>query len=138
MRFLLDTDVLSASYRIERWPGLRSWLGARSDSDIFISAISIGEIWRGILKLASRDAERARQIQDWLTSVVLVTFGPSILAADHHVMQRWAQLSARSNNRHDVDLIIAATAAEHGLVVATRNLRHFEPLGVEAVDPTGS
>lgn len=136
MRFLLDTDVLSASYRIERWPPLKAWLDARSDTDLFISAISIGEIWRGVRKLAGRDPERAQQIEAWLTSVVIVTFGPSILAADHHVMRRWAELATARNNRHDVDLIIAATAAQHGLTVASRNVAHFLPLGVPVIDPT--
>jgi hypothetical protein len=57
-----------------------------------------------------------------------------MLAVDLPIARRWGQLSAAMG--HDsADLLIAATALEHGLTVVTRNLRHFTPTGVATLDP---
>jgi toxin FitB len=53
---------------------------------------------------------------------------------DVGVARRWGQLSA-SIGHNDADLLIAASALEHGLTVVTRNLKHFQPTGVATLNP---
>jgi predicted nucleic acid-binding protein len=65
---------------------------------------------------------------------VLPTFAGRILAIDTAVAQRCAALHV-PNPRSDRDAIIAATALVHGMTVATRNVKHFQPMGVTIVDP---
>ena len=74
---------------------------------------------------------RASDLTVWLTRL-LTMFGDRVLAFDVPVAQHWGRLSAELG--HDsADLIIAATALQHGLTVVTGNVKHFEPTGVENV-----
>ena len=69
----------------------------------------------------------------WLDSVLRL-YGERILAIDLSTARRWGRLSQELGH-HGADLMIAATALERGLTVVTRNFRHFEPTGVEVLDP---
>ena len=66
--------------------------------------------------------------------MVLAWYGDRILMVDIPTARRWGQLSATLGYA-GADLLIAATALEHGLIVVTRNVRHFEPTGVEVLNP---
>jgi predicted nucleic acid-binding protein len=88
---------------------------------------------RGIRQQQRRDPSFARDPALWLDRV-LAWYGDRILPVDAATARRWGQLSATIG--HDgADLLIAATALEHGLTVVTRNVRHFEPTGVPIVSP---
>ena len=131
--FLLDTDVLSALRRREHNPETISWVEAQRTSDLYISVVTVGEIERGIRQQQRRDPSFARNLALWLDRV-LAWYGDRILPVDAATARRWGQLSATIG--HDgADLLIAATALEHGLTVVTRNVRHFEPTGVRVVSP---
>ena len=81
----------------------------------------------------SMDAALAEELATWLNRL-LHLHRERMLAVDLPVARRWGQLSAALG--HDsADLLIAATALEHGLTVVTRNLRHFTPTGVSTLDP---
>ena len=69
----------------------------------------------------------------WLDRV-LAWYGDRILPVDTTTARRWGQLSA-TLGYESADLLIAATALEHGLTVVTRNVRHFEPTGVPTLNP---
>ncbi|MGB5734641.1 MAG: PIN domain-containing protein, partial [Thiohalocapsa sp.] len=69
----------------------------------------------------------------WLDKVMHL-YTDRILQIDTAVACRWGRLSAEIGN-DGADLLIAATAQEHGLTVVTRNLRHFVPTGVPALNP---
>lgn len=95
---------------------------------------SVGEIERGIVRQERRDPAFARALAAWLDSVLRL-YRERILAVDLPTARRWGCLSrALGNDR--VDLLIAATALEHGLTVVTRNVRHFDPAGVAVLDPS--
>jgi toxin FitB len=64
----------------------------------------------------------------------LVTYAERILPFTTNIALRWGRISARLG-RDDIDLLIAATALEHGLTVVTRNTRHFIPTGVAVENP---
>lgn len=131
--FLLDTMVLSALRKRDRDPALVRWIEAQRASDLFLSVVSIGEIERGIARQKAADAEFAERLSGWLDRL-LHLYSDRLLPFDLNVSRRWGRLSA--NIGHEgADLLIAATALEHGLSVATRNVRHFEPTGVGTINP---
>lgn len=132
--FLLDTDVLSALRRRERNPEAVRWMASRRTADLYLSVVTVGEIERGIAQQLRRDPPFAQELAGWLDRV-LGWYGDRILPVDTATARRWGQLSAALG--HDgADLLIAATALEHGLTVVTRNVRHFEPTGVSAFNPS--
>ena len=130
---LIDTDVLSALRRSERDANLEAWFNRQRESDLFLSAVTIGEIERGIQRQQAINPEFARTLASWLDSMTTI-YGERILPFDLAEARRWRQLSARIGS-NSPDLMIAATALEHGLTVATRNISDFEPTGVAAIDP---
>ena len=131
--FLLDTDVLSALRRRERHPEAVRWVETQRTADLYISVVTVGEIERGITQQQPRDPSFAGELALWLDRV-LAWYSDRILLVDAATARRWGRLSATLG--HDgADLLIAATALEHGLTVVTRNARHFEPTGVPTLNP---
>ncbi len=138
--FLLDTCVLSALApgKPAMDAGLAQWLRQHSDR-LYLSAVTVAEIEQGICKLRrSGGVDRAARLSQWLDA--LVTQGADrILAFATDVARIAGALSdeALSAGRHPgfPDVAIAATAKAHGLVVVTRNSRHFAAMGVELLDP---
>lgn len=133
MSFLLDTDVLSALRRRDRHQPVIEWLESQRTADLHLSVMTIGEVERGISRQQDRNPPFARELADWLDKV-LIWYGDRVLDIDTSTARRWGQLSQRLGHTN-ADLLIAATALEQGLAVVTRNVRHFEPTGVEVVNP---
>lgn len=133
--YLLDTVVLS---ELRKGPSRRnrnvvSWLGSVSPDELFISAISIGEIERGIERQRSVDPAFAAALTQWL-DVLLRNYGERVLQLDVDIARRWGRLSAQIGN-NGIDLAIAATALEHDLAIATRNISDFAATGAALIDP---
>ena len=131
--YLIDTDVLSALRRGERHPGAARWLQAQRTSDLYLSVVTIGEVERSIEQQQRRDPTFASELAGWLDRL-LAWYGDSVLPVDLATAQRWGRLSA-TLSYESADLLIAATALEHGLTVVTRNVRHFEPAEVPVFNP---
>ena len=131
--FLLDTDILSALRRRDRHPEAVAWLEAQRTVNLHLSVVTIGEIERGVAQQERRDPSFAGELARWL-DLVLAWYGDRILMVDIPTARRWGRLSAALGHAGS-DLLIAATALEHGLIVVTRNVRHFEPTGVEVLNP---
>lgn len=131
--FLLDTVVLSELRKRTRNQGIVAWLHDKPAEAIFLSAVTIGEIERGIMRQRGTAPAFAEALESWLERIVRL-YDDRILPVDIPVARRWGQLNARLGN-NGADLLIAATALEHGLTVVTRNVRHFEPTGATVVDP---
>ena len=129
--FLLDTDVLSALRRRERNPEIARWVGTQRTTDLYLSVVTVGEIERGIMRQQRRDPGFVRELALWLDRL-LAWYGERVLPVDTATARRWGRLSA-TLGQDSADLLIAATALEHGLTVVTRNVRHFEPTGVAVV-----
>lgn len=132
--FLIDTDVLSALRRRERHPRIARWMSSQRAGDLYLSVVSIGEIERGIIRQERSNPDFAQSLALWLDSVIKL-YGEQILGVNLATARRWGQLSAKIGN-DSVDLLVAATALEHGLSVVTRNVRHFRPTGVGIIDPS--
>jgi predicted nucleic acid-binding protein len=130
---LLDTNVLSAVRKPDRHPQVRAWISAQREQDLFMSAITVGELERGLELQRRRDPASASQLKPWIRGI-LATFFDRIGPFGREVARVWGLLSARTGNPGS-DNQIAATALVHGAVLATRNVRHFSTSGVSLVNP---
>jgi len=81
-----------------------------------------------------RDRKQGGYLRAWMDGHVLPSFAGRILAIDTAVAQRGAVLHV-PNPRSDHDALIGATALVHGMAVVTRNVDHFQPMGVTVVNP---
>ena len=133
--YLLDTNVVSELRKARKAHlGVRMWAQAVPAAGLYVSVISILELEIGILLTERRDRKQAGILRAWLDNHVLPAFSGRILAIDTAVAQRCATLHV-PDPRSDRDALIAATALVHGMTVVTRNVRHFQPLGITVVDP---
>lgn len=132
---LLDTVVLSELRKRQPRSMVVEWLKAQDGRQLFISVVSIAEIQRGIEKRRLADPPFAETLSRWLDDLVRF-YADRVLLVTPQVARRWGALSAKLGNE-SADLLIAATALERGLTVATRNIRHFVPAGVPTVNPFG-
>jgi predicted nucleic acid-binding protein len=131
--FLLDTVVFSELYKPRRHPGFMQWLNGKPEALFFLSTVTIGEIERGIETQRRRNPSYAAALLVWLDRSI-EDYDARILPVTTDIARRWGQLSSRIGHA-SADLMIAATALEHGLTVATRNVRHFTPTGVPVENP---
>ncbi|MEM8905407.1 MAG: type II toxin-antitoxin system VapC family toxin [Actinomycetota bacterium] len=132
--FLVDTNVISEIRRGTRaHPSVVSWFDAQQGADLWLSVLTIGEIRHGIARLRRRDPESAMTIARWLDSVVS-DFGDRILPVTTEVAERWAELGLEAPVPV-IDGLLAATAMEHDLTIATRNVADVERTGVPFVNP---
>jgi toxin FitB len=133
--YLLDTVVLSELRKPprQRNRNLVHWFGEVPSQDLFVSVLTVGEIERGIERQRQLNPEFAERITSWL-DMILRTYDNRILAVDVAVARRWRRLSCLIGNK-GIDIAISATALEHGLTVATRNVSDFEPTGVPVFNP---
>jgi toxin FitB len=133
---LLDTVVLSEPRKARPNANVMKWLKSQQDAALFISVISLGEIERGIEKARKIDPDFSVALAHWLETLFRL-YGDRILPVTPPIARLWGQLSAQLG--HDgADLLIASTARVHRLTVATRNVKHFEKMGVGLVNPFGS
>jgi predicted nucleic acid-binding protein len=131
--FLIDTVMLSELRKRKRDPMVVKWFERQRTTDLFLSVISIGEIERGIARQRTIDPGFAAALADWLDRILML-YGDRVVPFELRAARRWGALSATLGN-DSADLMIAATALEHGLTVVTRNVSDFEPSGVAVLDP---
>jgi toxin FitB len=130
--YLLDTNVVSELRRPRPHGGVLAWLRNLRDSDIYISAVTIGELQAGIEITREQDADKAAEIETWLERLANST---NVLPMGVHAFRLWARLMHRQPDDLIEDAMIAATAIVHDLVVATRNIRDFERFAVNVFNP---
>jgi toxin FitB len=131
--FLIDTVTLSELRRRERDAKVVKWFERQRATDLFLSVISIGEIERVIARQRAVDPAFAVALAAWLDRI-LTLYGERVVPFDLQSARRWGALSAALGN-DSADLMIAATALEHGLTVVTRNVSDFVPSGAMVIDP---
>lgn len=135
--YLIDTNVVSEARKGDKANrGVAAFFEtvAASGEPVFLSAISIGELRRGVELIHRRgDADQARRLEIWLATVV-ESFAERILPFDADAAQIWGYLRVPDPN-HALDKQIAAIALVNDLTLATRNLADFAGSGVKLVTP---
>jgi len=137
LKYLLDTNVVSELRKVgdgKADANVTKWVGAQNSDDLFISAITILELERGILSIQRRDVAQGFRLREWMDSRVRPEFAERVLPIDDTVATRCAHLHI-PDRRNEADALIAATALVHGLAVVTRNVQDFDGAGVIVIDP---
>jgi toxin FitB len=129
--YLLDTCVISEARRRSR-PAM-VWLQSIRPETLFLSAITVGEIMKGVSMKLRTDPPAAAVLLRWLDDLRVV-YASRILPIDADVAGSWGRLMAE-RSRPVVDTIIAATARVHNKIVVTRNVADFTDAGVAILDP---
>ncbi|WP_291081858.1 type II toxin-antitoxin system VapC family toxin [Dietzia sp. UBA5065] len=133
-RFVLDTNVVSALRVRGRHPAVEEWASSVPVTDLFVTAMTIGEIERGIVAKERSDRRQGEILREWFDTRVLPAFAGRVLPFDLAAARIVATYRVPDRAPLD-DALIAAVAQASGMIIATRNTRHFEPLGVACVDP---
>lgn len=134
---LLDTNVISATARVGHNHAVAEWIKARAIDDLYLSAVTFGELTRGIEKLP--DGRNRARLADWLQRDVSPRFEGRVLAFDYASSAIWGRLMGAldisGKPRPALDMQIAAIAIQHGMTLVTRNTRDFAGIGVTLVNP---
>jgi toxin FitB len=134
-RYLLDTNIISNVTKPNPSTALLTWLAERADNDLFISALTVGEIRRGLLEAGKKRAS----LEAWFSGPEgpQALFAGRVLPFDEKAGLIWARLMAdgtgKGRPRSALDMIIAAIAEANGCVVVTDNEKHFT--GMKFVNP---
>ncbi len=137
MSHLLDTCVISELVKPEPNAKLLQWFAEHDEDSLFLSMLTIGELEKGIAKLAA--SRRKARLGAWVRGDLVRRFEGRLLSFDLAVAQAWGPLVGASEHRGRplpvIDSLIAATAIAHKLSVVSRNAADFERCGVECVNP---
>jgi predicted nucleic acid-binding protein len=131
-RYLLDTNVVSELRKSKPHGAVLAWFSALQDEQIFLSAVTLGELQAGVELTRVQDKAKAEEIENWVDRL---QSSYQVLPMDGACFREWARLMHGKANHLIEDAMIAATARLHGLVVATRNERDFKQLGIVVVNP---
>lgn len=136
--YLVDTNVISGAPSRSAPPALIAWMD-RHSAQLYVSTVTVAEIEDGIARARREGATRkAADLDAWLETL-LHLYGDRVLAFDIVTARTAGMLSDRARGQGQApgfaDIIIAASAFRRGLMVLSRNLKHFEPLGVRVLDP---
>ncbi len=131
-RYLLDTNVVSELRKPKPHGAVIQWLNGLGEEQIYLSAVTLGELQAGIERRRGQDLMKAHEIETWVDQVA-ASF--QVLPMDARCFRECARLAQGRPDHHLEDMMIAATSRVHDLVVATRNQKDFEALGVAIINP---
>lgn len=130
--YLLDTNIVSELRKPRPHGAVVAWIEGIADADLYISAVTLGEIQAGIEITREQDAAKADEIQAWLDQV---SSAYNVLPMDAACFRIWAQLMHRQSDTVYEDAMIAACALVNKLIVATRNVGDFARFDVPHFNP---
>ena len=130
--FLLDTNVISETRKRKPHGGVLAWIADLKPDQMFLSAVTIGELQRGVEITRGQDPAKAAEIETWIDQVEASS---SVLPMDSRCFREYARLIQGTPDSLSEDAMISATARVHGLTVATRNERDFAHFAVRVFNP---
>ena len=136
-RYLLDTNIISNVTQPNPSPSLLEWMSEQADTDLFISALTVAEIQRGLLQKPA--GKKRSALETWFSGPEgpQALFASRVLAFDEKAALIWARLmadgTAKGRPRSALDTIIAAIAETNNCVVVTDNEKDFAD--VKVVNP---
>lgn len=133
--YLLATDVVAEALEPRPDPKVEAWFAWAFERPKFLSVITAGEMERAIRGVS--DARRRTQMVAWWSFAFRGPGSELLLPVTPAVAARWGQMMGAVPRpaARDTELLVAATAAEHGLALVTGRPRQFAGLGVDLVDP---
>ncbi len=135
--FLLDTNIPSEQIKPRGEPRVGLWLYAQPEDLLFLSAVTVGELRKGIALMPA--GKRRLDVESWFEGDLLMRFSKRILPVTGTIANRWGILTAGRQVAgiplSVPDGLIAATALKHDLTLVTRNVRDFVQLGVTVFNP---
>jgi toxin FitB len=133
-RYLLDTNVISDATKPVPSPALIAWMSEQVDQDLFISSLTVAEIWRGVLETPA--GKKHRKLELWFSGPEgpQALFAGRVLPFDDRAALIWARLMAegtlKGRPRSALDMMIAAVAEANDCVLVTDNVKDFAHLKV--------
>jgi toxin FitB len=134
VRYVLDTNVVSALRVRGRNPQVEQWAASVPVADQFVTALTVSELERGVIAKERSDPDQGTILRRWLEERVLPAFTDRVLPFDLAAARILAAYRVPEHAPLD-DALIAAIAQAADVSVVTRNTRHFEPLGVTCLNP---
>jgi predicted nucleic acid-binding protein len=139
-RYLLDTNIISNATKPVPAQALVQWMGEQEDEALFMSTLSLAEIWRGILEKPA--GKKRRELEAWFGGPdgPQALFRGRVLAFDEKAALVWGHLmsegTAAGRPRSALDMVIAAIAQSNHCILVTDNERHFP--GIDLFKPLHS
>lgn len=130
--YLLDTNIISELRRPKPHGAILQWYKNIAEDDLFISAVTIGEIQSGIELTRTQDKKKAETFEQWLQSICNIH---NVLPMTGSTFRLWAKLMHSQTNTVREDAMIAATAIEKDLIVVTRNTKDFKRFKLQLLNP---
>jgi predicted nucleic acid-binding protein len=130
--YLLDTNVVSELARNRPNGAVTAWLGGITPADLFISAVTLGELQAGIELTRSQDPRKADELERWVDRIEQST---AVVPIDAPTFRTWARFMSRAPRQIELDALVAATAEVHRMTVVTRNVRDFTRFRVPLLNP---
>lgn len=132
IRYLIDTNIVSETRKRKPHGGTLAWLQSLEVGQVFLSAVTFGEIQKGVEMTRQQDPVKANEIEAWAAQLERASH---VLPMDPACFREYARLMQGRSETLAEDAMIAATARVHGLTVATRNERDFGHFGVAVFNP---
>jgi toxin FitB len=130
--YLLDTNVVSELRKPKPHSAVIAWIRAIPDDQLFVSALTLGELQAGAERTRRQDQKKAETIEAWIDQL---SEAYEIIPMEAGMFREWARLMEGKSDHLLEDAMIAATARIRGLIVVTRNVRDFKDLAVEVLNP---
>lgn len=134
MTYVLDTNVVAALRVPDRNPAVAAWATSVPVQELFITAMTLAEVERGVIAKERSDPGQGAILRRWFEERVLPAFQGRVLPFDVEAARVLATFRVPEHAPLD-DALTGAIAQSAGLVVVTRNTKHFEPLGVTCINP---
>jgi toxin FitB len=134
VNYLIDINIISEVRKGSACnPRVVAWYGSIDDESIYLSALVLGEIRKGIERARPKEPAKALALEKWL-STLSRSFAERILPVDRAVADEWGRMSAK-RPVSTIDALLAATAKVHGMTLATRNISDVTDLGANVLNP---
>lgn len=130
--YLLDTNVISELRKPKPHGAVLAWIKTIPSSNLFVSAVSIGEIQAGIELTREQNQQKAIELETWLNQIIATN---QVLPLDAIRFKIWAKIMHRQPDTVNEDAMIAATAIYSKLIIVTRNIKDFKRFNVKLFNP---